>query len=80
MEKEEVSICVQCCFLDQDEHLELAIGFALKSSWVIMLKAMVWNDGGRGLIGQGPTENEKRETQPQGDTEEQREEAVAGDS
>ena len=49
---------VQGWFLEQDERLELGIGFADKFEGDL-LKAMVWNDGGRGLIGMGPTENGK---------------------
>lgn len=77
VEKEEVSSRAPCFLRDQDEHLELAIGFAMRSSWVTTLKAGVCGDGGRGLG--APQRTEGGGLRPQQETKEQGEEAVAGD-
>ena len=57
-----MSSCVHCCSDDHSECWEPAVGFAMRSSWVTLLKAAAWNDGGRSLIGLSPREKWKEES------------------
>lgn len=57
--EEEVTSHVQCWFHEQDECHGISIGFAEKLTGDL-LKAMVWNDGGRGLLAWASWRTERR--------------------